>query len=209
VLFTACSLFLSVTGISNPENLTKGVGLAIPTPELIALYEPGDKRFAASIKYVHDIDGVVIPMCIKYLHAHNLIYQSNENMPVYRYAETLLFLAEAINEQGGRTNEALGYLNQVRNRAGLANSTASTQSEIRDAILKERQIELAFEGKRWFDLVRTGKAIEVITAYGARVKANPQNYYFVGATPFPLAFTGITTKFNLPTEERLYNDKIE
>lgn len=206
--FSADSL-KAMTGISNPQSLTKGVGLAIPTPELIALYEPGDKRFAASIKYVHDIDGVVIPMCIKYLHAHNLINQSNENMPVYRYAETLLFLAEAINEQGGRTGEALEYLNQVRNRAGLDNTTASTQSEIRDAVLKERQIELAFEGKRWFDLVRTGKAIEVITAYGARVIANPQNYYFVGASPFPTAFTGFTTKFNIPTGERLYNQKID
>jgi hypothetical protein len=199
----------ALTGVSNPQDLTQQEG-NLPTPDLISSYEPGDKRFNASIKYVHDYNGVLFPMCIKYLHPHNLLWQTDDNMPVYRYAEALLFLAEAINEQGGRSAVALGYLNQIRNRAGLTNSTATTQEQIRDAIAQERRVELAFEGKRWFDLVRTGKAIEVITAYGARVKANTQNYYFpIGLGPVPSAFTNIVTMFNVPEDESLYNPSLK
>ncbi|MFA6946761.1 MAG: RagB/SusD family nutrient uptake outer membrane protein [Pedobacter sp.] len=196
------------TGITNPV-FQPGESILCPTPDLIAAYEPGDKRFTASIRFVHDDYGIRAPMCIKYLHSHSLLNQTDENMPVYRYAEVLLFLAEAINEQGGRLSAALGYLNQVRSRAGLANSTASTQSVLREAIVRERQVELAFEGKRWFDLVRTGKAAEVISAYGARVIANPEKYYFkYGVGPVPSAFTNIVTVFNIPELERLYNPLI-
>lgn len=201
-----------LTGTSNATALTEGEGMGIPTPDLIAQYEVGDKRFAATIKYVHDNSSprVRLPMCIKYMHPHSLHRQTDENMPVYRYAEALLFLAEAINEQGGRSSVALGYLNQVRTRAGLANSTASTQVDIRAAILKERQVEFAYEGKRWWDLVRTGNAVSVITAYGAKVRANPVAYYFKNnVTPVPSAFTNIATKFNIPDNEKLYNTFID
>ena len=51
---------------------------------------------------------------------------------------------------------ALAELNKIRARAGLENSTASGQADIRQAIQDERRLELAFEGQRWFDLVRTG-----------------------------------------------------
>jgi len=206
--FSADSL-KKFTGISNPVFLP-GESFYCPTPDLIASYEPGDKRFAASIKFVHDDYGILAPMCIKYLHKHALYQVTDENMPVYRYAEALLFLAEAINEQDGRLGIALGYLNQVRTRAGLANSTASTQSVLRNTILHERQVELALEGKRWFDLVRTEKVGEVISAYGAKVKAHPENYYFkYGVGPVPSAFTNITTKFNIPDLEKLYNPLID
>jgi hypothetical protein len=196
----------ALTGVSDPQSMSAGEGMCIPTPDLISKYVTGDKRKAVTIKRVHDANGVSVPMCVKYLHSHSLYQQSGDNMPVYRYAEALLFLAEAVNEQGGRSSVALGYLNQVRTRAGLANSTASTQADIRDAILNERQVELAFEGKRWFDLVRTGNVQSVIGAYGAKVKANPLNYYFsAGISPVPSSFTAITTTFNLPDNERLYN----
>lgn len=61
---------------------------------------------------------------------------------------------------------------------GLSDCTASGQGAIREAILKERRVELAFENKRWLDLVRSGNAESMMKAYGARVKANPQAYYF-------------------------------
>jgi hypothetical protein len=148
-------------------------------------------------------------MCIKYLHPHSLYKQTNDNMPVYRFAEALLFLAEAVNEQGGRSAEALAYLNQVRTRANLGNSTATSQAEIRAAILKERQVELAYEGKRWFDLVRTDNVQSVISAYGANVRANPLKYYLgPGITVVPTAFTNIKTVFNIPDAEKLYNSLI-
>jgi starch-binding outer membrane protein, SusD/RagB family len=113
----------------------------------------------------------------------------------------LLFLAEALNEQG-KTGEAAPYLNEVRRRAGLENTTASSQADMREAILQERRVELAFENKRWFDLVRTDRVQEVIGSFGARALANPQEYYYpAGATFRPNAFTNITKYYALPAAE--------
>ena len=72
-----------------------------------------------------------------------------------RLADVILLYAEALNETGNSAG-ALTELNKIRTRAGLSNSTASSQGEIRTAIADERRLELAFEGQRWFDLVRTG-----------------------------------------------------
>jgi len=71
-----------------------------------------------------------------------------------RLADVILLYAEALNENGN-TSAALTELNKIRSRAGLANSTFSSQSDVRQAIADERRLELAFEGQRWFDLVRT------------------------------------------------------
>jgi starch-binding outer membrane protein, SusD/RagB family len=177
-------------------------GFNTPTPDIIAAYEPGDKREAASIGY-GAAGGKTYPFVLKYLHPHSTFGITNDNWPVYRYAEVLLLLAEALNEQG-KPSDALPYLNQVRTRAGLANATASGQDEMRDAISKERRVELAFENKRWTDLVRTGKAVEVITAYGQRVKADPAAYYYpAGFAPVPASFTTINLTFPLPASEAL------
>jgi hypothetical protein len=63
-------------------------------------------------------------------------------------------------------------------------------------------VELAFENKRWFDLVRTGRAIETITAYGEEVKANPQAYYYPeGYETRSNAFTNISLYYALPADE--------
>ncbi|MCB9024659.1 MAG: RagB/SusD family nutrient uptake outer membrane protein, partial [Lentimicrobiaceae bacterium] len=64
-----------------------------------------------------------------------------------------LMKAEALNELG-RTSEAEGPLNDVRNRAGLADVTGLSKELFREKVLHERRMELAFEGQRWFDLVR-------------------------------------------------------
>ena len=107
--------------------------------------------------------------------------------PVYRYAEVLLLLAEALDEQG-KSSEALPYLNEVRDRAGLDDIASTTG--LRDVIFNERRVELAFENKRWLDLVRTDRAVDVMSTFGASVKANPQDYYFPpGQQPVPSAFT--------------------
>jgi hypothetical protein len=78
-----------------------------------------------------------------------------------RLADAILLYAEALNETGGTTN-AIIELNKVRNRAGLSNSTATTQTTVRTAIANERRLELAFEAQIWFDLVRTGTAQSVL-----------------------------------------------
>jgi hypothetical protein len=191
-----------LTGVSNAAALAEGEQYNVPTPDLIAAYEEGDTRFAASIDSTYDSNGNKLPYCKKYLHTHTTFGYAGDDWPVYRYAETLLFMAEAINEQGGRSSEALGYLNQVRERAGLADVSVTDQSSLRDIIMHERRIELAFENKRWFDLVRTGKAVEVISAYGDRVKANPQGYYFPqGYKPMDASFSDIKLLFDLPADE--------
>ena len=82
-------------------------------------------------------------------------------------------LAESLNEQGQSAN-ALPYLNQVRSRAGLTASTETDQTALRAVIAHERRIELALENKRWTDLLRTGQAIPVMTAFATVIKQNPQ-----------------------------------
>jgi hypothetical protein len=72
---------------------------------------------------------------------------------VYRYADVLLMKAEALNEQG-QTAQACEPLNIVRKRAGLANIVNLTQDAMREKIIHERRMELAFEGHRWFDMIR-------------------------------------------------------
>ena len=74
-----------------------------------------------------------------------------------RLADVILLYAETLNELGD-TPAALVELNKIRSRAGLPNSTATTQATVRTAIADDRRLELAFEGQRWFDLVRTGTA---------------------------------------------------
>ena len=92
---------------------------------------------------------------------------SRANWKVIRYADVLLMLAEALNENG-KTDEALGYLNQVHKRAGLTEYSGLSQSDAREKIYLERRLELAFEGHRWFDLVRTGRALQTMASKGMK-----------------------------------------
>ena len=193
-----------ITGTSNTQSLS-GEGNNIPTPDIIAAYEAGDKRKDASIAYVTLSQSLrenkVYPYIKKFAKPHALHGNTGTNWPVYRYAEVLLFLAEALNEQN-KISEAGEYLKQVRKRAGLGDPTATSQGDMRTAIYHERRVELAFENKRWFDLVRTGRVQEVITAYGNRIKANPQNYYYpAGAVPPNNAFTNLDLYYGLPANE--------
>ncbi len=76
-----------------------------------------------------------------------------------RLADVILMYAEALNENGSAAGTVLGLLDPIRMRAGLDPLDASvlnSQSLVRQAIQDERRLELAFEGHRWFDLVRTG-----------------------------------------------------
>ncbi|MDP3915961.1 MAG: RagB/SusD family nutrient uptake outer membrane protein [Bacteroidota bacterium] len=83
--------------------------------------------------------------------------QSSCNWIVYRLAEIYLFKAEALS-QLSRFNEAAAILNTIRERANVASITlGNTVNIFEDAIMEERALELAFEGKRWFDLLRMGR----------------------------------------------------
>jgi len=191
----------SIMGAGNPQALNNQ-GYNIPTPDLINAYEDGDKRKAASIANV-ELNGRSYPYIKKYIQPHAQSGITGVNWPVYRYAEVVLLYAEVLNE-AGKTTDAAKFLNQVRTRAGLADTKASSQADLRNAIIAERRVELAFENKRWLDLVRTGTAQSVMSAYGARVKTNPTAYYFpTGVTPPPAAYQTITTTFPLPASESL------
>ncbi|MDR8390911.1 RagB/SusD family nutrient uptake outer membrane protein [Aliifodinibius sp. S!AR15-10] len=193
-----------ITGVS-PAQLNEG-GWNTPTPDLIEAYEDTvqDERYAASIGRYSGSSPITgftydrTPYIKKYQHDHPSFGQTEQNWPVYRYAEVLLMMAEAINEQGGRLTEAQGYLNEVRDRTGLNDYTATGQADLRDAIMQERRVELAFENKRWHDLVRTGRAVQVMNDFGERVKANPQDYYYApGNAP-------TAASFNVTEDQLLY-----
>ncbi|MFL9845143.1 RagB/SusD family nutrient uptake outer membrane protein [Flavobacterium rhizosphaerae] len=89
----------------------------------------------------------------------------DKNIRILRLAEIYLIAAEAANELGN-TSAALANLNTVRERVNLADATAANQTDLRQAIWKERRLELAFEHDRWFDLIRTGQAASAMAAAG-------------------------------------------
>ena len=105
---------------------------------------------------------------------------------VFRYAEVLLSLAEALNEQG-RTGEALDLANEVRARAGVAAWSGLSQGELRDALLAERGRELYAEGVRRQDLIRHGKYIE----YAQRLACSQaQPHHVLFPIPFSVVLQG-------------------
>ncbi len=146
-----------------PQATYEFLKFSTPTEDLIAAYEPNDTRKAASIIFADQYYGKNFPHVYKYRNAAG--FAAPTNVPVLRYADVLLMRAEALNELGYPNAEAFILLNQVRARAGVPAKTLvdlPSQESFRDAIAKERRVELAFEGHRWFDLLRTGKAISIL-----------------------------------------------
>ena len=93
------------------------------------------------------------------------------NWKIIRFGEILLLRAEAENELNGPTESALGPLNQIRARAGLADISAANtpgldQASLRDIILHERRVELAFEGVRFYDLIYRDRAVDELGPRG-------------------------------------------
>ena len=157
-----------------------GWGFFNPTASLENAFEAGDTRKAGTILFRGQTtpDGDVIdpnssnPRYNMKAYTPNSVskvcnYGSDQNVRVLRYAEVLLIQAEAANEMG-QTGTAMGYVNQIRQRAGLkALSTSLSQSDARNAIWQERRVELALEyGDRYFDLVRQGRAATVLASKG-------------------------------------------
>jgi hypothetical protein len=90
--------------------------------------------------------------------------RSEINYTVYRYADVLLMYAEASNRaEGGPNILALNSLNAIRDRADLPPVTTTSPDEFEKAVWAERYFELAFEGKMWFDMIRTRKVRNDIT----------------------------------------------
>lgn len=114
-----------------------------------------------------------------------------------RLADILLLYAEVKNENGASANDVLGILDPIRTRAGLNpldNNVLNTQALVRQAIYDERRIELALEGQRWFDLVRTGT---VDAEMGESVN---KNYYV-----FPIPDSEVLASGGVITQNAGYN----
>ena len=149
-----------------------GGGFNRPTADMEAAYEPGDLRKDASMLSSYKAangNTVNERYVVKYRQQGALNNDSDSDFPLLRYADVLLMYGESLNELG-KTAEALPFLNQIRKRAGLADKTALSQADYRLAMEQERRVELAFEGHRWFDLVRTGRYLAVMTAKGYKVQ---------------------------------------
>jgi hypothetical protein len=152
------------------QGVDAAAGFNTPTPDMIDAYESGDERKAVSVGFYENPQntqypeaiGDSIPYIEKYRHPFGTFNQTRENWPVFRFAEAKLLLAEAINETAGPTSEAIGHLNDVRERAGLNRLSGLAQSQFREAVYQEQRVELAFENKRWYNLKRTGRALDVM-----------------------------------------------
>ncbi|MEZ0607784.1 RagB/SusD family nutrient uptake outer membrane protein [Fibrella sp. WM1] len=148
-----------------------GAGNNQVTTDLESAFEAGDIRKSVSFATSYtNAQGVKVDYYYirKYLDPPTVNNDSEDNWYVLRYADVLLMYAEALNETSQSAN-ALTYLNQVRKRVGLPDKTVTAQADLRLAIEQERRVELAFEGHRWFDLVRTGRALPVLQAKAAAI----------------------------------------
>ncbi|MCW3161039.1 RagB/SusD family nutrient uptake outer membrane protein [Chryseobacterium oryctis] len=181
-----------------------GWGFNTPSQSLVDAFnvEGDTERRDATIIFKSSTlyDGRVVPSTVEnnyynykaYSSAYTGDDDSDANIRYLRYSEVLLMKAEALNELG-QTSNAATYLNQVRNRAGLANTTANTQIEMRNAIYKERRLELAMEHDRWFDLVRTGQAQAAMAANGKVFKVGIHEVFPV-PNKFILEAKGLATQ---------------
>ena len=175
-------------------NPNRGWGFNRPSIDLRDSFEPGDPRMDETIIFLGDtLDGIEIlgdgttPDVTKddseniieiecynqkvWIPGTTTVTQWGHNRRLMRYADVLLIAAEALNEEN-KPDSALIFLEDVRARARAGNLsvlpeiTETDKSTLRDIILDERRHELALEQHRFWDLVRTGKAEEVLGSIG-------------------------------------------
>mgnify|MGYP006090411179 FL=1 len=169
-----------------PNNVYKeGWGINIISKNLYQQYESSDRRRGVTILAPNNGDYGMSRENSGYFNKKYLVlkdeptvssdpvsYQNNYRS--IRYADVLLMAAEAEAQTGG--GNAIDYLNQVRQRAFNGSSRLypyNGESNLLESIYKERRLELAGEGHRFFDLVRTGKAQEAFAAYNAFIDSEP------------------------------------
>jgi starch-binding outer membrane protein, SusD/RagB family len=162
------------------------LGENIPTPDMAKAYEYGDPRKYWSMRdgYIDATNGIwqASPYVCKYFDVNTgSMYDNGNNWIELRLADIYLLYAEAEVRTGANRSLAITYLNLIRQRARntpgdpsivrpanlLKDYQLSDFSNDQDfllAIEKERRVELAFENHRWFDLVRTGRAKDVMIA---------------------------------------------
>ena len=139
-----------------------------------ALYDDADARKQMIEMQTPPNTALVVPT--KYFAPLTGAGTVGTDFPVLRYADVLLMAAEALNEVSYEPNgDAFTFLNEVRTRAGLPAYTSADladQTSFRDAVLQERNLELPLELHRWYDLLRTGRAIEAMKEVGLTIGQN-------------------------------------
>lgn len=162
------------TYLPHPQVLAR-TGMNIPTTDLINSFEEGDERLSMiDFSWIDEefgtYNGNIVPFTRKFWDPnHSVQYVTGNNFPLFRYPHVLLMLAECYLREG--TGDAASLVNQVRQRAGLAPLSSVTIEDV----IHERRIEFHCEADRWDVLVRTGKAMEVMTAHGTEQKENRPN----------------------------------
>lgn len=158
-------------GISNYSAETGGI---FAQEEFVKSYEEGDKRadekeFYYTSYTLRDDRSQTLELGDYYIYKHfDVVAQtsttsSDLNWPIFRFAEVLLIFAEASNEANGPNEEAYDAVNLVRERAELSMLSGLSQSQLREAVWREKFYELSFENKTWFDMVRIRKGFNVTT----------------------------------------------
>lgn len=187
--------YAQIQGIRGSGIWDLGWGWNSPSDQLVAAYEANDPRKARTILFTSTatvpgltIYGETTPVGLPNARYNNKVYTNPSlrtsignrfgywmNVRILRYADVVLMYAEAANEVGGAANTtaALAALNSIRARARqgapagtLPDVTTTDQALLRDAIRKERRVELAMEHDRFFDIVRWGIAQDVLQAAG-------------------------------------------
>jgi hypothetical protein len=152
-----------------------GTGSTIPTQDFYNSYDPGDLRTKDQEGYFYTTyytngDGAPFSLGAPYIFKHFNITangtsgvkgtaKDNLNVPMIRFAEVLLIYAEAQNEVSGPDAAAFDGYKKIRDRAQLVTPALGTftKETFREAVWRERWLELCFEGITWFDMVRLRK----------------------------------------------------
>lgn len=171
-------------GPRNSNMVEGGYGWNQPTEEFVNAYEPGDLRKDVTVLYegcpafesqqyqaIYSTTGYNVRKFLVGKSLSTAYDTSPLNFPVLRFADVLLMKAEALNELN-LTQEAEAPLNEVRGRAGLEDVTGLSKDAFREKVLHERRMELAFEGDRWFDLIRVNNGNYGLTFLHAIGKTN-------------------------------------
>nr|WP_295931752.1 RagB/SusD family nutrient uptake outer membrane protein [uncultured Dyadobacter sp.] len=147
----------------------RGAETSLPSWSLMKKYETGDKRKASTVQewWASPANPKAEPIWYPYVSKFAVKHSygaSGLDIPVLRYADVILLYAETLFRLGDKAN-ALIQLNKIRERAfgnATHNYKGTEATDFMDLILNERQLELAYEHERWFDLVRTGKYLTVM-----------------------------------------------
>lgn len=215
---TVLPAMVGIDGLTGSPDYVGGWGFGTISKEAYDSYEEGDRRRDIGIlnieKYIAEKaqEGITVTYGGRYQNTGLFMRKYlgriggnqgcvgdadvnwDNNLRIYRYAETLLNAAELAYRTGDAA--AQGYLDQVRTRAGVTSIPVNEEN-----LLAERRREFVGEGKRYFDLVRFGKAAEVLKAKGGKVLDGKGGEYTKDGIPERVQWTESKKYLPIPQSE--------